>query len=94
MPSPSSRTQRSSAQRDRDRARIRRGRPACSICGEPIDYTLPYLDPGEFVVDHVVPLARGGRDDLSNKAPAHRACNRAKSDKDFAPIVRRSGSLA
>ena len=84
---------RPSAQRNRDRARIRKGKPACYICGEPIDYDLPYLDPGEFVVDHIVPLAKGGRDDLTNKAACHRACNAAKAARDYAPIVRRSGTL-
>ena len=33
-----------------------------------------------YVVDHVVPLARGGADELDNKQAAHRSCNRAKSD--------------
>lgn len=83
-----------SAQRERDRQAISRGRPGCHICGEPIDYTLPYLHPRSFVVDHIVPRARGGPDNLANKAAAHRDCNRAKSDRDHAPIVRRSGSLA
>lgn len=87
------RMRRSTTQRDRDRDRIRRTRPACHICGEPIDYTLPYLDPREFTVDHVIPLAAGGRDTLDNKRAAHRACNRAKGVRDYAPIVRRSGSL-
>ena len=79
---------RSTTQRDRDRAAIKRHRPPCGICGGDIDYTLPYLDPGEFVVDHIVPLNKGGADTLDNKQPAHRACNRLKSDKtdeDTAP---------
>lgn len=84
---------RNTTQRDRDRATIRKARPPCSICGEPIDYDAPHMDPGEFVVDHIVPINKGGRDVLDNKAPAHRSCNRAKSDKDHAPIVRRSGAL-
>ena len=84
---------RSTAQRDRDRARIKRTRPACHICGTPIDYTAPHLDPGEFVVDHIVPLHRGGSDDISNKAAAHRSCNSSKAARLVAPIVRRSGSL-
>ena len=50
-------------------------------CGEPIDYDLPYLDPWEYVVDHVIPLIRGGEDVLSNKQAAHRCCNRDKSDQ-------------
>lgn len=84
---------RSTIRRNNDRARIRRGKPACHICGEPIDYTLPYLDPGEFVVDHVIPRAKGGPDTLANKRAAHRKCNSAKAARDHAPIVRRSGSL-
>ena len=92
-PNAGRRPSRNSAQRDKDRATIKRGRPNCHVCGLSIDYTLPYLDPGEYVVDHLVSLARGGPDTLANKAACHRACNRSKSDKAFAPIVRRSGSL-
>ena len=87
--------QRNTTQRDRDRRLIANGHPdcgsehhvcsqqhpPCGICGEPIDYTLPYLDPGEFVVDHVIPVRHGGADVLTNKQAAHRSCNRDKSDK-------------
>ena len=86
---------RNTAQRDRDRRAIMRGHPDCGspyhdcrqkhpdcgICGQPIDYTLPYLDPWEYVVDHVVPVIAGGPDALPNKQAAHRCCNRDKSDK-------------
>lgn len=67
--------------------------PTCHICGQPIDLALRAPHPMSGVIDHVTPLARGGTDDRTNKAPAHRTCNRAKSDKPYAPIVRRSGSL-
>ncbi|MFE9955848.1 HNH endonuclease [Micromonospora sp. NPDC005299] len=87
--------QRNTTIRDRHRKTIARGRPPCALCGESIDYELPYMDPGEFVVDHIVPRNRGGSDTLDNKQPAHRRCNRAKSDRaDGGPVLRRSGSLS
>jgi 5-methylcytosine-specific restriction endonuclease McrA len=80
--------------RDKHRAIIARHRPPCHICGQPIDYTLPHDDPDSYVVDHLTPLDRGGTDTLDNKGAAHRRCNRAKSNKPHAPIVRRSSTLA
>ena len=80
--------------RDNHRRIIARGKPACWICGKPIDYTLRHPDPQAYVVDHKIPIATGGTDTLDNKAAAHRACNRAKSDRPFANIIKRSGVLA
>ena len=74
-------SERRTATRDRLRRAVRNRCEPCHLCGGPIDYTLPHLDPGAFVIDHVVPLAKGGPDTLSNVAAAHRACNRAKGDK-------------
>jgi 5-methylcytosine-specific restriction endonuclease McrA len=74
-------TQRSTTVRDRDRAAIRRTKPPCALCGGDIDYTLRYPHLDSFVVDHIVPLAKGGLDELSNKQAAHSRCNRAKSDR-------------
>jgi 5-methylcytosine-specific restriction endonuclease McrA len=74
-------TGRNTATRDRDRAAIKRSRPPCGICQQEIDYSLPHLDPMAYVVDHIVPLAKGGSDTLENKQAAHRSCNRTKSDK-------------
>jgi 5-methylcytosine-specific restriction endonuclease McrA len=65
-------TARNTTTRDRDRATIRRTKPPCGICLEPIDYTLPHTDPMSYVVDHVIPLAKGGLDELANKQAAHR----------------------
>ena len=66
------------------RDRILRASDVCYICGKV----------GADSVDHVVPKAKGGTDDPSNLRPAHmHPCNRAKSDRDYAPIVRRSGAL-
>lgn len=58
--------------RDRHRATIARAEPPCWLCGQPIDYTLRYPDAGAFVVDHVIPIERGGEDALPNKRAAHR----------------------
>ena len=88
-------TKRSTTTRDRHRKTIARGKPPCGLCGDTIDYTLPYMDPREYVVDHIVPLHRGGADTLENKQAAHRSCNRAKGSKvNGGPVLRRSGSLA
>ena len=68
----------SSTRRTHYRQTIMRGRPPCALCGEPIDYSLPHGDPGEFTIDHIIPIARGGPDTLSNLQAAHRECNRRK----------------
>jgi 5-methylcytosine-specific restriction endonuclease McrA len=71
---------RNTSRRDRHRRIIARDKPVCGICDEPIDYTLPHLNPGAFVADHIVPLNKGGLDVIENKQAAHRLCNRLKSD--------------
>lgn len=86
-----------------NRTRILRGSPACHICGQPIDTSLPHwivstdgrrtINPMAATADHIIPVAKGGGDSLSNLKPAHMGCNRSRSDKDYAPIVRRSGTL-
>lgn len=86
-------TKRNSALRDKLRARIRTTKAGCHICGKPIDYTLPYLNPMSYVVDHVIPLAKGGRDAIENAKAAHRECNSKKRARIIAPIIRRSGTL-
>ena len=74
--------------RDRHRNAIRRTKPQCGICEGGIDYALPHMDPKAFVVDHIIPLNKGGLDELGNKQAAHRDCNRVKWDSlpdDHAP---------
>lgn len=74
-------TGRSTTIRDRHRKAIARGKPPCGICGGEIDYSITdHLDPDAFVVDHIIPLNKGGTDTIDNKVAAHRSCNRAKSD--------------
>jgi 5-methylcytosine-specific restriction endonuclease McrA len=86
-------TKRNIRQQQRDRDRIKQGRPNCHICGQAINYEADWLDPQSFVVDHVIPLAKNGPDTLENKRAAHRSCNSSKRARLVAPIVRRSGAL-
>lgn len=74
-------TGRNTTTRDRHRKIIAQDQPPCHWCHEPIDYQAHHHNPRAFQIDHVVPLDRGGPDTLDNLVPAHRACNRAKSNK-------------
>lgn len=80
--------------RMRRNARILRDCPVCWICGQDIDLTLTWPDPMSGVIDHATAIARTGTEHRDNLRPAHNLCNGRKADKDYAPIVRRSGSLA
>lgn len=53
----------------------------CHLCGEEIDMELKWPNVLSFTVDHVVPLARGGSNDLKNIRPAHGSCNFSKRDR-------------
>lgn len=44
----------------------------CFYCQHPLN---PFLD---FTIDHVVPVAKGGGDELANLVPACRLCNSRK----------------
>ena len=46
---------------------------ACYYCGRP-------LKKGEVTMDHVVPIAQGGKSTPGNVVPACKACNTAKRD--------------
>lgn len=45
----------------------------CGICGGFIE--------GDFHVDHIIPLSKGGEHSYRNAQPAHPSCNLSKSDK-------------
>ena len=42
----------------------------CGICREPIT--------SDYEIDHIIPVSKGGRHELSNLQAAHRPCNRRK----------------
>ncbi len=69
---------------EKNRRRIMATQNTCGICGRPVDMSLKPPDPGAPVVDHIVPINKGGHPSaLENLQLAHASCNRQKSDKIF-----------
>lgn len=55
----------------------------CWLCLEPIDFTIDSMeDPMRPSRDHVVPVARGGTDELGNMRLAHAGCNSERDTGD------------
>lgn len=48
---------------------------ACHLCGEQISRDLDWPHPRSRSVDHLVPVSRGGSNDVDNLRPSHLACN-------------------
>lgn len=59
----------------------------CHICGDEVNRgaVVPTLDAP--VIDHVIPLAKGGAHDQSNWRTAHFYCNSYKRDLDLADVA-------
>ena len=51
----------------------------CYICGWAIE--------GAFDVDHVIPLAAGGTNEIDNLAPVHKSCHRRKTAEKDMPVI-------
>lgn len=67
---------------ERNRKKILATENVCGICGQPVDKTLKAPNPMAPVIDHKVPINKGGHPSaMSNLQLAHAACNRKKSDK-------------
>jgi 5-methylcytosine-specific restriction endonuclease McrA len=78
---------RNTTRRDRHRKAVARGRPPCHLCGQAINYEAHHLEPLSFTIHHVIPLNRGGPDELFLEdgtpqiVPACRKCNRDQGDR-------------
>ena len=65
----------------------------CCLCGSHIDDTLVSPDPMSLTLEHLTPIARGGRHDLDNIGFSHRTCNNRKGTKtleEYRAWVKRS----
>lgn len=61
---------------------ILKTRAHCGICGQIVDKRLKYPNPMSAVIDHVIPISKGGHPSaIQNLQLAHWSCNRHKSDK-------------
>lgn len=58
-----------------------RGAWCCGLCGELVDRERRHPDPLAPSLDHILPLARGGTNDLSNLQISHLRCNLRKRDR-------------
>lgn len=69
---------------DRNKKIIFKTQNACGICGRAVDFSIPTPDPMSAVIDHIIPVSKGGHpSDIDNLQLAHWTCNRQKSDKLF-----------
>lgn len=71
---------RSSKAYRQNRANLKAQRGPCYHCGQPIDYTLEWPDPGSFSADHIRPLSKYPElaDDPGNLCASHLRCNMSK----------------
>lgn len=69
---------------EKNKKRILKTQQCCGICGKPVDKKLKFPNPLSPVIDHIVPVKKGGHpSDINNLQLAHFFCNRQKSDKLF-----------
>lgn len=69
---------------ENNKKRILKTQSVCAICGKPVDKSLKFPHPMSAVIDHVIPVSRGGHpSDIKNLQLAHSMCNLAKADKLF-----------
>ncbi|MDU4271282.1 MAG: HNH endonuclease signature motif containing protein [Enterococcus hirae] len=69
---------------DKNRKRLLKTENVCGICGKPINKNLKAPDPMSPVIDHIIPINKGGHPSaIENLQLAHWTCNRQKSDKLF-----------
>ncbi len=74
--------------RDKLTARVYREEDLCGICSQPVDKTIPYIDPDTSKphpwaksIDEIIPISLGGSAlERANVRLAHRICNIRRGD--------------
>lgn len=64
-----------------NRAILRKTSTVCALCGMPLDKTLKFPHPMSISIDHIIPVAVGGRSTIDNLQATHLICNKSKGKK-------------
>ena len=64
-----------------NKALLRKTATVCALCGMPLNKSLRYPDPMSISIDHIIPVALGGKSTLDNLQPTHLICNKNKGKK-------------
>lgn len=69
---------------NKNKNRLLKTQNTCGICGNPVDKQLKAPHPLSPVIDHIMPVSKGGHPSaIENLQLTHWTCNRQKSDKVF-----------
>lgn len=56
----------------------------CYLCGQPLDTSIKFGHPDAVVIDHVIPISKGGSVlDSDNMRPVHDRCNKIKGNREM-----------
>lgn len=66
-----------------NKAILRKTATVCALCGMPFDKSLKYPHPMSISIDHIIPVALGGKSTLDNLQPTHLVCNKSKGKKVY-----------
>lgn len=55
------------------------GRCPCYVCGE-------HVSPHEATLEHILPVSKGGTDEMDNLSISHQACNKRRGNADPKPL--------